>query len=344
LRTAASIWRLGVAMLMSGSLTAHGASDHRLIDDPVYTAPSRLVELADGRRLNLHCTGSGRPVVVFESGLGDSTKAWGLVQPELSQQTRSCSYDRAALGFSDGAETSRNAANAVQDLRALLNAAGEQPPFVLVGHSYGGMIVKLFAFSHPRDVAGVVLVDPSHEDVGRELFEIDPESLQRNIGYLESLQSCIEAPAFPADAASDLSRLCVAEAGPAYSDAIRSADRLLATKPHRIAAWVSEMRSIWRESADQVRNAARPLGNTPVVVLTKAPSPPAANETPELRARKNAVLSRQHDETVALSSKGVRMLVEGTGHYIQLDHPSAVIDAIRSVLREVAADNPADAF
>jgi pimeloyl-ACP methyl ester carboxylesterase len=206
------------------------------------------------------------------------------------------------------------------------------------------MIVKLFAFSHPQDVAGLVLVDPSHEDVGRDLFELDPESLKRNIDYLESLQSCIEASDLTTEAAPRLSSLCVAEAGPEYSQAIRNADRMLATKPPRIAAWVSEMRNIWRESAEQVRTAARPLGNTPVVVLTKVPSLPSANETQELRARKNAALSRQHDETAALSSKGVKIVVEDSGHYIQLDQPRAVIDAIRGVLHEVIVESPADAL
>lgn len=333
----------GLVFFIAASLSASDASN-RVVDDLVYTEPSLLVEVNDGRRLNLHCTGEGAPVVVFESGLGDGTKAWGFVQPEISKSTRSCSYDRAGLGFSDGAVFPRNTARAEQDLRALLNAAGERPPFVLVGHSYGGMIVKLFAFETPHDVAGIVLVDPSHEDVGRDLFELDPESLARNIDYLQSLQICLDVSDVSTNLPSDYARLCIAEAGTNYSETIRSSERLLAAKPHRIAAWVSEMRNIWRESADQVREAVRPLGSVPLVLLTKSPSLPAPNETSELRARKNAILSRQHDETIALSSNGRRILVEGAGHYIQLDQPSAVIEAVRGVLREARAAGPPDAF
>ena len=323
---------LSLALFLAAPFPVLAESDQRIVDDPVYTGPSRLVEIGTGRKLNLYCTGAGSPVVVFESGLGDSTKSWGLVQPEVSRRTRACSYDRAGLGFSDAANFPRTSANAAEDLSKLLQAAGEHPPFVLVGHSYGGMIVKLFAFTHPSEVAGVVLVDPSHEDVGRELFALDPQSREKNLKYLEQLQSCVvrEGPSPLTD--EDFASLCIAEAGPRYSESIRTSDRLLATQPQRIAAWVSEMQNIWQVSADQVRDEARSLGDIPLVVITKEPSRPNQDETPALREKKNAALSRQHDQTAALSSQGRRILLKDSGHYIQLDQPSAVIEAILQVL------------
>jgi pimeloyl-ACP methyl ester carboxylesterase len=196
------------------------------------------------------------------------------------------------------------------------------------------MIVKLFAFTYPQDVAGIVLVDPSHEDVGRDLFEIDPESLERNIDYLQSLQTCLDVPTHES---SQFAELCIGEVGPNYSEEIRATERRLASEPHRVKAWVSEMRNVWRESADQVREAIRPLGSIPLVLLTKSPSLPAPNETSELRAQKNAILSRQQEETIALSSNGRSVLIEGAGHYIQIDKPSAVIEAVVEVLSDARA-------
>jgi pimeloyl-ACP methyl ester carboxylesterase len=311
--------------------------NHKTIDDVVYTAPSRLVEVEPGRRLNIYCVGYGKPVVVFDSGLGDSTKAWGLVQPEISKQTQTCSYDRAGLGFSDPAKESGTSRNAVRDLKSLLQHANIQPPYVLVGHSYGGMNVKLFAETFPSEVAGLVLVEPSHEDVGKELFVLDPESLERNIQYLNDLKRCLAAEPSQLTVNSDLFKLCVGQPGPRYSAEINTAELALAVQPPRISAWISEMTHVWRESADQVRASYRSLGGMPIVVLTKPPSPRLPSETAALREQKNAILSRQYDQIAGMSSNGRRISVEDSGHYIQHDQPSSVISAIRTVIHDAGS-------
>lgn len=106
-----------------------------VIDDPAYTHAQRLVTVEAGRRLNLYCTGRGAPTVVFDSGLGDGTKAWGLVQSVIAAHTRACSYDRAGLGFSDPSARPGTSANSVDGLHRLLQAAGIKPPYDL-GRSF----------------------------------------------------------------------------------------------------------------------------------------------------------------------------------------------------------------
>jgi pimeloyl-ACP methyl ester carboxylesterase len=117
-----------------------------------------------GHNLYFDCVGAGSPTVVLEAGAGGSTRSWHYVQPELAKTTRTCSYDRAGLGGSGEIPGVHDAADEIRDLERLLDRADLGPPYVLVGHSYGGLVVRMFAAAHRDDVAGVVLVDAAHPD------------------------------------------------------------------------------------------------------------------------------------------------------------------------------------
>jgi pimeloyl-ACP methyl ester carboxylesterase len=117
-----------------------------------------------GRKLHLLCMGRGSPTVLLEAGMGDFSAAWMPVQRRMATNTRVCSYDRAGLGDSDQPTQKPVTSNAyVRDLHALLATAKIVPPYVLVGHSMGGILVRLYAKAHPAEVLGMVLVDSSHE-------------------------------------------------------------------------------------------------------------------------------------------------------------------------------------
>ena len=117
-----------------------------------------------GVSLNLNCTGSGSPTVILDTGLGVPAAGWDLVQPEVAKFTRVCSYDRAGYGWSTPGPMPRTSEQIVKELHALLTAAGEKGPYILVAHSFGGFNVRLYTAQYPNDVAGLVLVDTSHED------------------------------------------------------------------------------------------------------------------------------------------------------------------------------------
>jgi pimeloyl-ACP methyl ester carboxylesterase len=112
-----------------------------------------------GHRLYLRCKGAGSPTVVFDAGAGDTLAVWDWVIPRLRNVTRVCAYDRAGLGRSDPGPTPRTSARIVSELHNLLLRAGIGAPYVLVGHSFGGLNVRLFASTFPQDVQGLVLVD-----------------------------------------------------------------------------------------------------------------------------------------------------------------------------------------
>lgn len=114
-----------------------------------------------GRSLYLECSGSGSPTVVMDAGLGNMHTTWQAVAPAVSKLARVCTYDRANLGTSDAAPKPRSSADVVADLHALLKAAAIAPPYILVGHSFGGISARLFASDYPTEVAGIVLVDPT---------------------------------------------------------------------------------------------------------------------------------------------------------------------------------------
>ena len=125
--------------------------------------PGRLLDLG-GHRLHVHCTGGGSPVVVVENGLGDFSFDWVLVQARVSRFTRICTYDRAGYAWSDPGPKPRTFAQINLELRDALRTLGERGPFVLVGHSFGGPVVRQFAAAYPDATAGMVLVDSVFED------------------------------------------------------------------------------------------------------------------------------------------------------------------------------------
>src|SRR5262249_40965650 len=120
-----------------------------------------------GWRLHLNCTGTarpGQPTVVLEAGAGDFSVEWSLVQPRVAEFARVCSYDRAGDGWSDLGPHPRTFHQIVYELHTLLVRAGERTPVVLVGHSYGGLLVRLYQSTYPAEVAGMVLVEAGADD------------------------------------------------------------------------------------------------------------------------------------------------------------------------------------
>lgn len=122
----------------------------------------RLVDIG-GYRLHLHCTGEGDPTVVLIAGGGDFSFDWSLVQPNVSHFARVCSYDRAGLAWSDPGPLPRTVRQDAYELHSLLSAARVPAPYLLVGHSMGGLIARLYADRYANEVAGIVLVDATSE-------------------------------------------------------------------------------------------------------------------------------------------------------------------------------------
>ena len=306
------------------------------VEDPAYARAQRLVEVEPGRRLNLYCAGAGSPVVIFEAGLGDDTSTWGLVQPAIAKRTTACSYDRAGIGFSDPAVRASSASNIVDDLHRLLAKAGVKGPYVLVGHSYGGMTATLYASRYPKDVAAFVGVDPSNErqvDAFREAFPNYETNLLAPA--LARKQDCVRKAeqGFGADPAAGAG--CVDKPDPRMSEAINAVHAEIHRKPAYQRASFSEFESMRGGlSGSQLASEIGSFGSMPLIVLTrpKDTAPLGPQETAQSRAILWANWTTMHDALAARSTRGENRNIPATGHYIQLDQPQAVIDAIGDAL------------
>src|SRR4051794_12805097 len=143
---------------------------------PVAEGPGRFVAIGDGRTLYMEGVGSGSPTVVLEAGFGADTHSWQDVLPEVGRGARTCAYERAGTGNSVAPRGVRDARDEIADLRRLLARAGVQSPYVLVGHSYGGVLARVFAHLYPSETAGLVLIDTMGRDGRRRQLAIWPRS------------------------------------------------------------------------------------------------------------------------------------------------------------------------
>jgi pimeloyl-ACP methyl ester carboxylesterase len=153
---------LGLLLVLAGLIWLAGAWAKANLAKQ-YPPPGQMIDVG-GYKMHLDCYGHGRPTVLLEAGLNDFSVQWARVQPAVAQFTRICAYDRAGLGWSDPSPHPRTSATMVKELYALLNKAGVTGPYVLVGHSFGGINMRLFARQYPDPVMGMVLVDSAHEE------------------------------------------------------------------------------------------------------------------------------------------------------------------------------------
>src|SRR5882762_11976985 len=155
---------VSVLLAVSALVAASDATAQAFARSTAPAPPGRLIDIG-GYRLHLYCVGEGSPTVVLLHGFGDYSFDWSLVQPAVARTTRVCAYDRAGQAWSDPGPAPRGLQRITDELHTLLARAGEKGPFVLVGHSWGGLIPRLYVRQHRGDVAGVVFVDASHEDM-----------------------------------------------------------------------------------------------------------------------------------------------------------------------------------
>jgi pimeloyl-ACP methyl ester carboxylesterase len=291
-------------------------------------APGRLVDVG-GRRLHLNCSGSGSPTVILEAGASAFALDWSLVQPGVARTNRVCSYDRAGLGWSDARPDVDTPARVVADLRRLLSAAGERPPLVLVGASWGGLYARLYLLDHAEDVAGLVLVDPSTEDGLFTMFEgkdvaIASLSAEQLASTLPASGS-VPIPRRPAQRGAPFDRL----PPELYQLRITLDGRVIASMPPSVGADIVRESSEGQRAAlarlSDVRAAQeRPMGDRPLIVLTRGQGGSA-----EAHAR----LARQ-------SANSRHTIVPEAGHEIHLFVPAAVVSAIQDVSLAVRQKQP----
>lgn len=318
-----------------------------------YLHPQKLVDVG-GRRLNIVCTGTGAPTVILEAGLVADSSAWGLVQPIVSRRTKVCSYDRAGLGFSDAAGAPRDAAAIVRDLHALLLGAKVAPPYVLVGWSSGGLYTRLYQYRFPNDVVGLVEVDPDSEfeadnaKIVSAVMRTTPQWYKQQMqAFYKQFDDCAaNLPAGPCALFPGLTayRQRQRAAGcPVISPVDCALAEVRGEHLNRASLWKDEGLELeaTRRSANEVRMAARPYGDLPLIVLTdseegdidKSGHPISIPAQRAMWVAKN----KAHERLARLSRRGAHFVIADSPHAIPLSHPAVVVSAIDEVVDQARA-------
>lgn len=248
-----------------------------------------------GRTLFLSCIGEQAPTVLLEAGLGADHSSWDQVQAAVAGFARVCSYDRAGLGYSAATTTPRTSADIVADLHQLLQNAGESGPYILVGHSFGGLHVRLFAHTYPAEVAGVILVDAVHEAWWQRAAALLPPATTEDSPALQSLRQYVTT---------------------GYADPTQTAEGI------DIAATAAQLQ------------AAGTLGDKPLLVLVAGQPMLDTTALPsDLTTQLNALLQETLPaELTALSTQSLRITVDNSGHNIPQEQPNVIVAAIRTLI------------
>ena len=300
-----------------------------------YPPPGKMLDVGD-HRVHVHVTGTGPATVLLEAGIAASSVSWQPVEAGIGAFAQVCAYDRAGLGWSDHSSAPRTIGNIVRDLHSLLAKVSPSGPVVLVGHSFGGLVVLEYARLHRQDVAGLVLVDPLpaaewHPPIAAEIDRLCHAvrlarrgALLARLGVVRVSLDLLKAGsrAIPKLAArtsggrgSKLTERLVGE--------VRKLPREL--WPVVQAHWCQP--KSFKSLADHLASlpvsaaacdAASGLGDLPLIVLSAADSSPSR--------------SVEHDRMAARSTLGRKVVAEKSGHWIQLDQPDLVIESVREVI------------
>jgi pimeloyl-ACP methyl ester carboxylesterase len=304
-------------------------------DQDRFPRVGRAVDIG-GRSLNIYCSGEGSPSVILDTGGTNPGYSNLPFQELIAKETRACWFDRAGLGWSDPSPVTQTSAAIAADLHALLHAAKVEPPYILVGQSFSGFNVRVFAGTYAKEVGGVVLLDSVHEDQQR----YEPRSTYGLVNRLPAAVRGLVCTAVPFAARAGLLRLLMSASGPSrripsgFTASQAATLHGLEVQPKAMVAAVGCR--VWERSADEAR-AAGSLGDTPLIVLT-AGKPLTTGDSVadrELLAFHEIWVHQLQRKLAGLSTRGKQVIVENSSHGIAGDMPTAAVGAIRQVLSEI---------
>ena len=305
------------------------------LDEQNYPPIGRMIDVG-GYKLHMIDSGqtNGGLTIVMDAGLGCNSLDWQLVQPEIAKFARVVSYDRAGYAWSNASPLPRTSENIVEELHTMLKNANIQAPYILVGHSFGGITMQLFAKKYPDEVAGVVLVDSSHEDQFEKMFIPDMSSmfwLIRGAFYLGIARLSLYIPSekasldkFLEQYPADIQKVYVSH---------KSTSKFINTS-------LSE-NLLFKQSCKQLQAAGGLLDDKPLTVIAqgKSISIEEATSSRMITAEQaqdfNKVWPKLQADLVTKSSRGKLMVAENSGHMIPQEQPQIIIDAVREMVEEL---------
>lgn len=333
-RGLATVLLLLILLVVSGIVYQTIASAQ---DRETYAPQGRLIPVS-GPAMHLYCIGEGSPTVILESGVGGNTLLWSYIQPDIAQTTRVCAYDRSGYGWSEASSNERTTPNMAEELHNLLTQAGIEPPYILAGHSFGGLVVRTFAGLYPDEVVGLVFIDAAHPN------QFSPE---------RCIPDCFPADAvslvdtfyamLPTMARTGVVRLLVPTGSlplPFFSVPADFPNRnaLIAqfsTNNHSdtvLAEW-----NAFPQSAEVV-NEIGSMGDLPIRLITALNTyheQPLPGQDAEETTR---VWTALQNDLLRLSTDSTQQVIEEAAHFsllLNADHATSVIETIEELVQEL---------
>ncbi len=305
------LWLGGVMVLVLGLVLVGTAYEvlAEASDVRAYPPAGQMVDVG-GYRLHINCTGTGSPTVVIDAGWGDWSLGWSRVQPAVAATTRVCSYDRAGMGYSEPGPLPRDAEQFAKELHTLLDRAGVPGPYVLVGHSMGGLPVRVFAHEYPTNVAGVVLIESMSPGQSR-VPATDASSRNASQAGAPEITTLLARFGFV--------RMFAKPTGAVAPEA-KQAYAAFSVTPHAAQAWADEGHGM-PASMDQA-SAVKSFGDLPLIVLTAS-----LDQGAGWQALQGGLLQ--------LSSNSQQLFAEKSDHNIQFDQPQAAVGAIVQMVEQL---------
>ncbi len=300
--------------------------------------PGKLVDLG-GHELHVYCTGRGEPTVVVENGLGDFSFDWTLVESRVSRFTRICVYDRAGYAWSDVGPKPRTFAQINLELHDALEKLGEHGPFVLVGHSYGGPVVRNFATVYPAAVAGMVLVDAAHEGLRVGIGG------GKTIRLGDGARGAAIPPPHEETSASDKPTLRVEDL-PAELKTLDAMFKVLPADEQAMQLWAQQLPAVYDAQNSETQWSeeyfakwlatpqAGALRSIPLIVLSRADGGYKDGDA-DIPAAQLEKERKEGQAKLLLLSSSSRQVIVHSGHNMNLEAPADVSNAIRDVVMAV---------
>lgn len=298
----------------------------------------RLVDIGERRRLFMTEMGEGPgPSVIFESGIGSTSQNWARIQEAVSEFAHTVSYDRLGLGWSTAAVSERIPSEVVKELRAMLQAAGIAPPYLLVGHSFGGLVVRYFAAEYPDEVVGALLVDAMRTEEWPPVDESQRRLLNRGV---QLTQWGVPIAYFGLARLTTMSFFCRSGRFTSLFTRVTGGQNVL----DRLTSELNKIpRTVWPIVAAHWSNPAFFRGMTAHIQGVPGTVMEMLDATP-IVGKPVVLLTPGHPKAISdadlqkIGPDAKQLIAERSGHWVHLDEPELVIEQIREILTSVRAD------